>query len=659
MCGIAGYVGLNDTPLLKEMCASLTHRGPDDAGFFTAPGVGLTMRRLSIIDLKTGHQPIANEDGTIQVVLNGEIYNYQELTDKLKRQGHIFTTTSDTETIVHLYEEHGLDFVKHLRGMFGIALWDSKRKRLVLARDRIGEKPLFYQQNGHELLFGSEIKAILQRGQSRIVNPQAVCEFLALGYLSVPRTFYRGIQKLPPAHILVYENSKVDIQCYWTRTPGGSSTLSFNQAASELSELMEDTVRLCLKSDVEVGAFLSGGLDSSAIVALMRKHSVAVQTFSVGYEGNAVGFNELNYAKQMSEALGTKHHELIIAAHSSIDLLPKILWHYDEPHGEPISTLVYMLSEFTRDRVKVVLGGTGGDELFFGYPRHLGVRLLQYYKLLPKFVREQIIARWVQRMPELSDGRPFARRARRFVAGSRLAADEAYLKWVSLFSTEVREQLLSEAVKNEADDPVAEEFLRLHLCGGDGSVLHRAASLDLGGYLPEYQLTYMDRMTMAHGLECRSPLCDYRLVDFVASLPDSYRLKGRRTKHIFKEIAQKQWIPKEIANRKKVGFESPIGAWIKTQLRGFVNEFLSREHIEKSGLLNYDGVASVLADHFSGRKDYSLHIWSILAMESWYRMYIEDGVMNGNDYQLTDLRGVPSEMASEAESRENLNVRTY
>ncbi|MBW2595342.1 MAG: asparagine synthase (glutamine-hydrolyzing), partial [Deltaproteobacteria bacterium] len=657
MCGITGYVGFDDPKLLREMCASLTHRGPDDAGFFTSSGVGLAMRRLSVIDLKTGHQPITNEDRSIQVVLNGEIYNYQELTTQLKLQGHKFTTSSDTETIVHLYEQYELDFVKHLRGMFAIALWDTKRKRLVLARDRIGEKPLFYQNSNGELLFGSEIKAILQRGQKRSVNAQAVCEFFTLGYLSVPRTFYQGIHKLAPAHILVYENNKVDIRRYWSRSRSGGSTLPFKKAANELSDLIDDTIKLCLKSDVEVGAFLSGGLDSSAIVSLMRKHSVVVQTFTVGYEGNASGFNELQYAKHMAKELGTKHHELIIGPYSSVNLLPKVLWHYDEPHGEPISTLVYLLSEFTKKKVKVVLGGTGGDELFFGYPRHLGIRLLQYYKFLPRFVREQMIEKIVHKMPELSEGKPFARRAHRFVAGSSLPADEAYLQWVSLFSCDVRDQLISTAVKTNADDPVAEQFLRDHLIGGDGNVLDRAASLDVEGYLPEYQLTYMDRMTMAHGLECRSPLCDYRLVDFATSLPASYRLKGRRSKHIFKEVA-KQWIPEQIANRKKVGFESPIGQWIKHQLRGFVEEFLSQENIERSGLLNYDGVARVLGDHFSGRRDYALHIWSILALECWYRMYIEDGITNGSDYKLKDLRGVSAKVTTLSQTRENLNVRT-
>ncbi|HUU17720.1 MAG TPA: asparagine synthase (glutamine-hydrolyzing) [Sedimentisphaerales bacterium] len=659
MCGIAGYVGLDDPELLREMCASLTHRGPDDAGFFTSSGVGIAMRRLSVIDLKTGHQPITNEDHSIQVVSNGEIYNYQELTTQLKLQGHKFTTSSDTETIVHLYEQYELDFVKHLRGMFAIALWDTKRRRLVLARDRIGEKPLFYQNSNGEFLFGSEIKAILQRGQKRSVNAQAVCEFFALGYLSAPRTFYQGIHKLAPAHILVYENNNVDIRRYWSRSCPGSSTLPFKKAAAELSDLMDDTIKLCLKSDVEVGAFLSGGLDSSTIVSLMRRHSVDVQTFSVGYEGNASGFNELKYAKQMAKELGTKHHELIIGPYSSVDLLPKVLWHYDEPHGEPISTLVYLLSEFTKKKVKVVLGGTGGDELFFGYPRHLGIRLLQYYKLLPIFLRRQIIEKIVQKMPELNKGKPFARRAHRFVAASSLPADEAYLRWVSLFSCDIRDQLLSSTVKTNADDPIAEQFLRAYLIGGNGTVLDRAASLDIEGYLPEYQLAYMDRMTMAQGLECRSPLCDYRLVDFATSLPASYRLKGRRSKHIFKEIAQ-QWIPRQIVNRKKVGFESPIGQWIKDQLRSFVEVFLSRENIERSGLLNYDGVSRVLCDHFSGRRDYALHIWSILALECWYRMYIEDRITNGSDYKLKDLRGVSAEVAVFSETRENLDVRpTY
>jgi asparagine synthase (glutamine-hydrolysing) len=641
MCGIAGYVGKGDKPLLERMCQSIVHRGPDEDGFFVAPGIGLGMRRLSIIDLAGGRQPISNEDGSVIVVFNGEIYNYEELTARLKNRGHVFRTHSDTETIVHLYEDHGLDFVDHLRGMFAIALWDTKLRRLVLVRDRIGEKPLFYQYESSDgsLLFGSEMKTILQRGDGRQVNTQTLCQFMASGYVPAPNTFYRGIEKVPPACMLVHENEKIEVRRYWSREQGGRRSISFGDACSELSELLVDSVKLCLKSDVEVGSFLSGGLDSSLITGIMRQLGAEVQTFSVGYQGAAEGFNELSYAKRVADKLGTKHHELILQPDSTIDLLPQILWHFDEPHGEPSSVLVYLLSTFTRKRVKVAMGGTGGDEVFYGYPKHGGLRMLQYYRLLPRFVREGMLERVIKRWPESTKGSRFAKRAKRFIAGAGLPAEEAYLSWTSLLHRDIREHLLSAEIKHTANDPSGEEFLRAFLNAPErGSLLDRVTDMEVSGYLPEYQLTYIDRMSMAAGIEARSPLCDWKLVDYVTSLPVGYRLKGTRSKHILKEIST-QWIPKDIAERKKVGFDSPIGQWIKDELRGFMSSFLSPEHVRTTGLFNPEAVQNLLAAHLSGQSDYSMQLWSLLTVEAWHRMFIEDGISGISDYTLQNIRG--------------------
>jgi asparagine synthase (glutamine-hydrolysing) len=639
MCGITGFVGVNDTELLRRMCNSLVHRGPDEDGFFIDSGIGLAMRRLSIIDLKTGHQPITNEDGSIHVVFNGEIYNYQELTNQLKNQGHIFATSSDTETIVHLYETYELDFVKYLRGMFAIALWDAKRKRLVLARDRIGEKPLFYQEDNGEFYFGSEIKAIIQRPARRNIRPQAICNFLAMGYVPAPETFYDDIQKLPPGCILVHENGRTKVARYWVRGQNYDRNISYNQAKQELSGRLSESIRLCLKSDVEVGGFLSGGIDSSVIVALMRKHSAIVQTFSVGFGGAATGYNELSYAKRMADIAGSKHHELILEAHSSVELLPRILWHYDEPHGEPTSVLVYLLCEFTKRYVKVALGGTGGDEIFYGYPRFAGIRVLEFYKMLPEFIRRHLVERIVQNWPETTRGGRFVNRARRFIQSANMASDEAYLSWVSLINRDIRAELISDTIKANAADSQGEYVLRKYLCNSENrELLDRVADLDVEGYLPEYQLCYMDRMSMANGLEVRSPLCDYDLVDFVTTLPPSYRLKNLRTKHIFKDVAS-QWIPVEIINRRKRGFDSPIGEWFKGQLREFTEGFLSYEHVKRSGLLNPEHVTRMLGEHLSGRRNYSLQLWSLVALEAWYRMYIEDRVTDISSYSLKDIRG--------------------
>ncbi len=643
MCGIAGFVGFKDEQLLKSMCNSLVHRGPDHGGFYNSQYVGLSMRRLAVIDLVNGNQPISNETEDVWVVFNGEIYNYQYLREQLIKKGHKLKTNSDTETIVHLYEEYGLDFVAHLRGMFSIAVWDVKINKLVLVRDRIGEKPLYYSysKQSNRLFFGSEMKAILQTPITRTVDSQSVCDFLAMGYVGGRRTFYKDISKLPPGHLLVWDmNEGIKIKQYWKHNPFKKLDLSYPEAEIELDQKLDEVIKLCLKSDVEVGAFLSGGVDSSTIVALMCKNAAEVQTFSVGYSGLAEGFNELSYAKQVADHLKTEHHELILEAQSSIDLLPQIIWHYDEPHGEPTSVLVYLLCEFVRDRVKVALSGTGGDEAFYGYPRHAGLRYLEYYHYLPTFLRKQVIDRIVSKIPESTTGSRLSKRVKRFISGGILPPENAYLSWVSMLHKDVRADLLSEQTKNDAEDFTGESFLAQHLLGGgDINLLYdKITALDVGGYLSEYQLAYMDRMSMAHSLEVRSPLCDYELIDFATALPRNYRLKGTRSKHILKEVAKK-YLPNEIVDRKKVGFDSPIGQWFKAELRPFIDSFLSIENVNKSGLLDGGNVRNLINEHMSGQKDYSLQLWSILALEVWYRMYIEEGVSDGLSFKLSDLRG--------------------
>jgi asparagine synthase (glutamine-hydrolysing) len=639
MCGIAGFAGFDNPDLLRAMAASLIHRGPDAGGFHTAPGVGLASRRLAVIDLKTGDQPIANEARDVWVVFNGEIYNCDALRAQLEARGHRFSTTTDTECIVHLYEDFGLDFLQHLRGMFAIALWDEGKKRLVLARDRIGEKPLYFQTDGARLLFGSECKAILQAMPSRSVDCQAVCDYLALGYVAAPRTFYRGISKLPPAHMLVFESGRATVRRYWTRTEGVRSPLSFAAAEQELANRLVETVGLCLKSDVEVGAFLSGGVDSSVIVALMRQLDRRVKTFSVGYQGPATGFNELQYAKRVAKDLGTEHHELILGAGSHLDLLPSVLWHYDEPNGEPTSVLVYQLSQFVARSVKVAMSGTGGDEIFAGYPRYRAADLRDLYLRMPSVVRTQIVDRIVSAWPASTRGSRFARRAKRFITGANLTPGAAYASWVSLLQRDVREQILSEQIRRGAEWPDGDRLLRDYLIDrSDRPLLDSATALDVEGYLPEYQLTYVDRMSMAHSLEVRAPLADYSLVDFVTTLPMEYRLKGSHSKHIFKRVAAR-WIDPAIAERKKVGFDSPVGEWFKGELKPFLATFMARDQIARTGLLDPAAVERLIGEHMVGKSDASLQIWSLLTLEAWHRLYIEDGIMDGRGITLDDIRG--------------------
>ena len=636
MCGITGFAGMDDEALLHDMCASLAHRGPDDAGVYSAPGVGLAMRRLSVIDPETGHQPISNETGDVWVVFNGEIYNYEELRNDLELRGHRFATKTDTETLVHLYEEDGIDFVSRLRGMFAVALWDVRRRRLVIARDRIGEKPLYYTFDGRRLIFGSEIKSILAAGVTRTVDRQSIRDFLAIGYVPGSRTAFGDISKLPPAHVLVYEQRQLSVRRYWTRS-AATAPAGEEEARDELRQHLIDAVRLCLKSDVEVGAFLSGGVDSSLLVALMRREAAQVQTFTVGYQGAAAGFNELAPARAVAHQLGTQHHELILQASSSIDLLPRILWHYDEPHAEPTSVLVYQLSEFARRRVKVAVGGTGGDELFFGYPRHMGIRFLDYYRRLPRAVRHRLVERIAERWPASTRGSRFAKRVKRFVRAGDDPAGEAYLGWVRLLDRDLHASLTSGQGDGPVEDPSGDRFLRDYLTGvADEQVLDAAAALDVDGYLPEYQLAYVDRMSMAHGLEVRSPLCDFRLLEYALSLPAHYRLRRFRSKHLLKEVAR-EWLPRTIVDRAKVGFDSPIGHWFKHELRPFLQEFLSAEQVTRTRLLNPAAVEQMIGAHLSGRQDYSLQIWSVIMVEAWHRMYIDGH--GAAACRLEDLRG--------------------
>jgi len=397
---------------------------------------------------------------------------------------------------------------------------------------------------------------------------------------------------------------------------------------------------------VEVGAFLSGGLDSSLITALMREVNTKVQTFCVGYRGAAEGFNELEYARFVSKSLGSNHHELILDARSSMDLLPKILWHYDEPHGEPTSVLVYLLCEFTRKHVTVSLGGTGGDELFYGYPRDKAVRWLQYYNLVPSAVRKQVIERTISRFPESTRGSRLGKRVKRFVQGASDSPAETYLNWVSMLNPSLRQDLISAEIRGDSTDAAGDQFMRDFLMADDQrDLLAHATDLAVGGYLPEYQLCYMDRMSMAHGLEVRSPLCDYRLVEFATRLPAHYRLKGSESKHILKSVSG-QWLPQNIIHRKKVGFDSPIGQWFKDELKDFLTSFLSKEQVRRSGLLNPDAVQRMIGDHVSGVKDYSLQLWSVIALEAWYRMYIEEDVLATGDLSLENLRGARAQQRS-------------
>jgi asparagine synthase (glutamine-hydrolysing) len=574
------------------------------------------MVRLAIIDVNGGNQPIANEDESAWVVFNGEIYNHEDLRAELSQRGHVFRTRSDTETIIHAYEEFGTDFVRHLRGMFAIAIWDVVRSRLILARDRLGEKPLYYRLSGDQFWFASEIRSLLEAGIPREVNRPAAATFLALGYIPAPETAFAGVFKLEPGQLAVFEGGQLTLERYWRLLPREPLAVSYADAIDRLDAQLTEAVRYCLKSDVEVASFLSGGLDSSLVTALMKKAGVNIRTYSIGFDASASGFSETGFAELVSRSLGTEHHTLIVSADEAATRIPGILAHYDEPNGEPTSMLVHLLCERVARDVKVAMGGTGGDELFHGYPRHGKVDWLQAAARIPGSIAA--VARGVLNLfDDSTDGGRLVRRIKRFSRALGLPVEEGYRQWLHGIDAGRRRGLVTGLVDTEGDDV----FIMRRLMG-DSPFMSRVLDVDTAGYLPEFQLTYMDRMSMANSLEVRSPLCDYRVAEFAAALPASFRIKGDATKRILKDVARR-YLPAEIVDRPKVGFDAPVGEWFKAALRHELLQRLDSRVIASSGLLSPFHVERLVNEHLSGRHDHSMQLWSVLSLQSWHRIWVE------------------------------------
>jgi len=633
MCGICGFVGLNDEPLLRRMTRRLVHRGPDDEGFYfdgSDRGVGLGMRRLSIIDLAGGHQPIANEDHTVWVVFNGEIYNYRELREGLLAKGHTFSTNSDTEVIVHLYEEHGDSCVEYLQGMFTFALWDTGREQLLLARDRLGIKPLYYAVQNGVLVFASELKALLEyNALQKVVDPRALATFLTFLYIPSPGTIFTNVRKLPPAHLLRYRKGELSLRSYWDVTfPGRSErrTISRRTAADGLAELrqvIEETVRSHLISDVPLGLFLSGGLDSGSLAAMMaRQTSTPVQTFTVGYGDEAGSYNELAAARTMARHIGSNHHEEIVTP-NVMELLPKLAWHLDEPFADSSLIPTYLVSASARQHVTVALSGIGGDELFGGYPRYLGARLAGGYERLPRWLR-QAAARLIEFVPESTGSRNMGGRIKRFVKSGLLPPREQYLSWISFYDEKGLGALFSPSFNAAVNNmPSLWDAHRGWYDHAQAStVMDRVFSTDVKGYLADDLLMMGDKMSMAASLELRVPYCDHRLIEYAAAMPEELKVKGLTLKLLFRN-AIKEMLPAEIVNRTKQGFMVPIGPWLKKELKPLVEELLSESSIEKRGYFNYATVHRLLAEHESGRRNCSDQIFALLMLELWHRIYLD------------------------------------
>lgn len=617
MCGIAGIMSLSERPVLedelREMCAALVARGPDDEGVYLGRGVGLAMRRLSIIDLETGHQPVCNEDGTVWLVLNGEIYNFQELRAELIARGHGFATSTDTEVIVHLYEDMGDRCVDRLRGMFAFALWDERRRRLLIARDRLGIKPLYYAIVKGRFLFASELKSILQLPEvERTVNWGALDHLLAYKTTSEQDSIVAGVRKLEPGHLLTLEaGGEPRTERYWSVRFEPETGRSEESVAEELRARLMESVRLHMVSDVPVGAFLSGGTDSSAVVAAMAAAgSGRVKTFSIGFRDEA--FNELPFARMVAERLGTDHHELILEP-NVMELLTDLAWDLDEPFGDSSAIPTYMVSKMAAQYVKVALSGDGGDELFAGYTEYVVESRERRARFLPA------PCRWA--LGAASALIPEGAKGKNWLHHFSLTGPERYLDAVTLFKRRDRHRLLTAQVREQTEGCATERSRIERLTHGTGHWLSTLQSLDLDHYLPLDILTKVDRMSMAHSLEARVPLLDHVFVEFAARIPVDMKFKNGRTKHIFVE-ALRGLLPDPVLDRRKQGFAVPVGAWLRKQLKPLLLETILSERCRRRGIFEAPVVEQVVRRHEQGRPLDS-HLWTLISFELWCRRFLD------------------------------------
>ena len=622
MCGIAGFIlentSLSPEELLHSMTRAIMHRGPDDSGIFstrTAQGnyhVGLGHRRLSIIDLGGGHQPMAMDDGKIQIVFNGEIYNFKILRDQLIARGHSFSTSSDTEVILHAYKEYGDDCVQHLRGMFAFAIWDGNRQRLLLARDRFGKKPLYFFNRNGTLLFASEIKALLKYpGLDWEVDTSAIWQYLAYRYVPAPTTLFSGIQKVMPGTIISWEKGKLSSRQYYLppdRTPL-LSAYSGNNPASDFLDVLEEAVQIRMVSDVPFGAFLSGGIDSSAIVGLMTRHSdQPVSTFSVGFREQT--YSELKHARVIADNFGTNHHELLVSEDNLIEELPGLIAFRDAPVAEPSDIPIYLLSVEARKEVKMVLTGEGSDEIIGGYPKHVFERYVGMYQWLPGILRHRVLEPLIHAMPYRF------RRAKTAIVNLGLENDHDRLpRWFGALSFEERSRLVQFKPAQE-NNPEGNQFNY----DDNNSRLRNILYFDQTSWLPDNLLERGDRMTMAASLEARMPFMDHELAAFVSSLPDRFRIRGRTTKWVLRE-AMKQLLPQQILERPKVGFRVPVNEWFRGPMRDYLLDHLTSADSQTRCYYKRDALQKLLDEHIQGRQNHEKLLWGLLNLELWHRQY--------------------------------------
>jgi asparagine synthase (glutamine-hydrolysing) len=628
MCGIAGIVCSDprhpvDRGLLGRMTSVIRHRGPDADGFHLGPGVGLGHRRLSIIDLSTGDQPIYNETGSIAIVFNGEIYNFAELARELEAAGHTFATRSDTETIVHAYEQFGLDFVTRLRGMFAFALWDEGKRRLVLARDRAGKKPLYYHADGERLLFASEIKGLLQDPSiKRRVSLEALNDYFAFGCIPSPNTVLQDIHQIPPAHILVWERGAVRLEEYWDVTFDPTGPHRPEEALEEFSALFDEAVRIRMVADVPLGAFLSGGVDSSAVVASMARQSARpVVTTAVGFAERT--HSELRHAQTVAEAVGSEHHELLVRPDAVADL-PRLIWHLDQPFADSSALPTYYVSRAARERVTVALSGDGGDEIFAGYQRRYGIHRLEnrLRTLIPGPIRRGVLAPLARIYPR-SERIPRPLRLKLVMSNLGRSFERAYFQDMCLFLDEERETLYSREFLDQVrqHDPFA-AFSRHFDRVRDADPLSRVLYVDFKTWLANDILVKVDRMSMACSLEVRAPLLDHKVVEFAARLPASLKYRGSVSKYLLKRHLEGR-LPRAVVHRPKQGFELPLAGWLRGELREVAHDLLFSRQAVGRGYVRPQAVKGIWDAHQRRSRNHAAQIWALMVLELWHRAYLD------------------------------------
>ncbi|TDI97305.1 MAG: asparagine synthase (glutamine-hydrolyzing) [Caldithrix sp.] len=630
MCGICGVTYFDRERnvlehLVKSMCDVIRHRGPDDEGWITKGNYGIGMRRLSIIDLFTGRQPISNEDDSIWIVFNGEIYNHVELRNKLIKKGHKFQTKCDTEVIVHAYEEYGEECPKKLNGMFGFAILDLKKQILFLARDRLGIKPLYYYHDSKKFAFGSELKSILQVPNiPREVDLRALDLFLTFEYIPSPYSIFQGIRKLPPGHSLTLKDGRINIREYWD-LDFDEKDIPEGELCEQLLELFQDAVKIRLMSDVPLGAFLSGGIDSSAIVAMMsRVMDRPVKTFSIGFKEDT--YNESHYAQQIANHFNTEHHVEIIEP-NALELAEKLVGFLDEPFGDFSIFPTYLVSKMARKHVTVSLSGDGGDELFAGYDTYIANKAGRAYERLPRLLRNAMHP-ILSRIPPTEKKKGLINRAKRFVEGMELPADLEHTRWMIFLQEGEKIKLYSDDLQDTLNGSDSFEFIRNYFNRVNTSdPLNRQLYVDIKSYLVDNILVKVDRMSMATSLETRVPFLDHRFVEFSATIPSRLKLQGKNTKYLFKK-AMADVLPPQILNRSKEGFSIPIKNWLKEDLKPLMLEVLDQQKIKREGFFNTNYVEQLKKEHLSGKENHSHRLWSMMVFGIWQDLYLRGASIN-------------------------------